>query len=223
MYKVDAKEAAPLLQRALMALLGAGPTSGCPGADLRTTCGYLYANALVLIQSDAAGQPLADCFEAARKVGFTQEDLSWFVRTKVMAEAPVTLGATLIKNCIIEMCLATECRIIADMVFTSRDDVEALKLQMNEAFSQAEEVAADDMDQATFRALVALHSALIYHLVETARPLPRMLQYQFAASLTTLVLGHRLYDDAGRADELRVENKIVHPAFAPMTGRALSA
>jgi len=32
----------------------------------------------------------------------------------------------------------------------------------------------------------------------------------------------RLYSDAGRADELRAENDVVHPAFMRPTGYALS-
>ena len=33
---------------------------------------------------------------------------------------------------------------------------------------------------------------------------------------------NRLYDDAGRADELREENQVAHPLFAPRIGVALS-
>jgi prophage DNA circulation protein len=61
------------------------------------------------------------------------------------------------------------------------------------------------------------------HLVETARPLPRMLNYRFYLTMPNVVMAHRLYADASRADELRNENKIVHPAFCPRQGRALSA
>jgi prophage DNA circulation protein len=61
------------------------------------------------------------------------------------------------------------------------------------------------------------------HLVQTALPLPRMLQYQFAQILPSLVMAYKLYDDASRADEVRDENKIVHPAFCPLAGEALSS
>jgi prophage DNA circulation protein len=36
-------------------------------------------------------------------------------------------------------------------------------------------------------------------------------------------MAYRLYTDASRADDVRDENKVVHPAFCPMTGLALSA
>lgn len=221
MIKADAQEAAPIMRRAVMTLAGAGSTLGDTGADLRQACGYLAANALALIQTDTAGPPLADCFDKARKAGFTQAQFA-NVRLSVVAEKPVSLGATMIQNSLIEMCLATECQVIAVMTFKSREDVDALKIKMNDAFNAMEEIAADDMAQVMYRALVELHGALMLHLVETARPLPRLLRFEFAAPMTTLVIGQRLYYDASRADELRDENKVVHPAFAPPTGRALS-
>ena len=50
-----------------------------------------------------------------------------------------------------------------------------------------------------------------------------MIGYQFAEVLPTLVISYRLYGDASRADEVRDENEIVHPAFCPTIGQALSA
>ena len=90
------------------------------------------------------------------------------------------------------------------------------------SFDQAEEVAADEMVLTVYKELVALHAAVTFHLYETARPLPQMLVYRFAIPRPTLVLSYRLYDTASRADELRGENKIVHPAFAPREGRAMA-
>jgi prophage DNA circulation protein len=222
MLKADAREATPIMQRAMHTLLGMGVTTGRPGADLRSACGDLIAHAQVLIQSDAIGPPLVNCFDLARKAGFTQIQLS-HVRDSVITETAVSLGAVLIRNAIIETSLATECRVIADMAFDNREAVDQLKLAMNATFNAVEETAADDMDQMAYQALISLHAALSFHLIETGRPLPRMIRFAFAAPLTTLVMAHRLYDDAGRADELRTENNVVHPAFAPPTGRALSA
>jgi hypothetical protein len=36
-------------------------------------------------------------------------------------------------------------------------------------------------------------------------------------------MSNRLYYDASRADELRAENKVVHPLFMLPTGQALSS
>jgi len=94
---------------------------------------------------------------------------------------------------------------------------------VNDVFADAEEVAADDMDQMSYRGLVELHANIIAFLVQTARPLPVMLTFAFAQSMPTLTMSNRLYYDASRADELRNENKVVHPLFMLPTGQALSS
>lgn len=222
MLKADAQEAAPIMDRALLDLLAAAPTRGRPGSDLRAACGALISKSAALIQADKAGQPLADCFGLAVKAGISQKQVS-YVRHRASAEQPVSLGAVLIKNAIIKLSLATEGRAIANMKFTSRGEVDALRTSMNVALNEAEEIAADDMDAMTYRALVQLHAAVTNYLVETARPLPRMIRFAFATPMPALVMTHRLYYDAGRADELCAENGVVHPAFMLPTGRALSA
>jgi prophage DNA circulation protein len=78
------------------------------------------------------------------------------------------------------------------------------------------------MEQMVYQSLLSLHGAVVFHLYATAKPLPQMLDFQFAAIRPTLVQSYRLYADASRADELREENKVVHPAFAPRQGRALA-
>jgi prophage DNA circulation protein len=221
MFKADAQEAALVCRTVLSALLTAAPTRGRPGSDLRTAVGDFLAEADAIIQNDQAGAPLDEIFVLAQQAGVTQAQLA-SVRVIAANESPVSVGATIIKNALIEFSLATEGRIIADMTFTSREDVEALRLEMNDAFEPMEEIAADDMAQMTYRALIALHAAIAFHLAETARPLPRMLSYSFYQTLPTVLIAYRLYADASRADEIRAENKIVHPAFAPLQGRALS-
>ena len=222
MNKTDAEEAATIAQAVMAAILNATPTQGRPGADLRTAVGDFNANALPLIQYDKSGPPLAAIFELTRKGGASLPQLA-HVRGVAAGSAPVTLGAVLMKNSLINLTLATEARIIADTTFTSRDAVEAMRDDMNEAFGAMEDIAADDMDSMTYRALIALQAAVTDHLVTTQRPLPVMLNFQFAAPGPTLVFAYRLYDDASRADELREENKVIHPLFARPFGRALSA
>lgn len=221
MYKVDAQEAVPICDRVLGILLTAAPTRGRPGSSLRTAIGDFLAHAEQLLQNDLAGPPLDDIFALARTTLISQTQMAQ-VRKAATKEMPKTIGATVIKNALILFALATETRIIANTTFTSHNDVEALKNEMNDAFAAMEEIAADDMAQMTYQAIIALHAAATFYLIETARPLPRMLGYRFFAPLPSLVVAYKLYSDAGRADELRAENKIVHPAFCRLTGLALS-
>jgi hypothetical protein len=222
MLRIDVAEATPIVQQAMKDLLLTISERGRPGSDARSAVGALLADLDALLKNDTLGDPLTDCFDLARKAGMTVPGVVTIYDGVVVA-APNTLGGKLVKNALIFLCGSIGARIIADMSFTSREDVEATKAQVNSAFNVAAEIAADAMDSAGYLATVRLHAATTHFLVETARPLPRMLMFRFAAPLTTLVAAHRLYDDAGRADELREENKVVHPAFMRHSGRALSA
>jgi prophage DNA circulation protein len=221
MFKIDAKEAAELSERTLKLMLAVSPTKGRAGADLRTAIGDFIAHAETLFYNDEAGQPLDEIFELARLVGITQAQLA-DVRTTTGEEKPATVGGALIKNALIHFSLATEGRIIASMAFRSRNDVDKLKNQMNVIFAAMEEIAADDMAQMTYQALINLHAAVTFYLIEMARPLPRMVRYRFNSSQPTLVTAYKLYADAARGDQLRAENKTIHPAFLQMAGVALS-
>jgi prophage DNA circulation protein len=222
MKRADATEAAPILDRMLAALVSFVPAKGRAGANARTAIGDTRANAYKLLIDDALGPPLDDCFQQALIAGITWQQIE-AVRVQVDQETPVSLGAMLIQNTGVRLCLATECYILAGMTFISRQQVEEIKTALFQPFQDAEEIAADDMDQMTFQSLITLHGAITNHLVQTALPLPRMLNYQFFQVLPSLVMAYKLYDDASRADEVRDENRIVHPAFCPLVGEALSS
>lgn len=222
MDKADAKEAMTIVQRVLDNLSKTIVMAGRIGADARSVLGSTRLNAYDMLRSDQIGPPLDQCFELCRLAGATFWEIEQ-VRVLTGLEKPVTLGATLIVNTCVEFCLATEGRIISDMTFVSRTDVENVQSTIQTPFNDAEELAADDMDQEAYMALVKLHAAITNHLVTTARPLPRVLNYAFASPQPSLTLAYRLYSDASRADEVRDENKIVHPAFCPYQGQALSA
>jgi prophage DNA circulation protein len=222
MLKPDAIEAKPIVEVTLNELLAWSPTSGRPGSDLRTAVGTTLANLPQLLQYDMLDGPLITCFDLAYTNGIQLYQIE-IVRRTAAAQTATLVGSTMTKNTLIELALATAGYIISGMTFVSRDDVDRIKLAINAAFEDMEEEIADEMDAMTWRAILKLHAAMSMHLVETARPLPRMLNYHFNLALPSVVLAHRLYADAGRADELRNENKIVHPAFCPLDGRALSA
>jgi hypothetical protein len=224
MFKPDVEEAVPVLQIMLSALLGVVPQSGNDAAQCRMACGRLSANAGLWLRNDIAGVPFAQCFDLARRAGTTVYGLraardEFKERTTTLK----TVGATLVRNTALRLSLATEGRIIADMTFVSMEDVDRVKSTLQAEFGEAQDIAADAMDAMTYRALIKLHAAIVAFLVQTARPLPRMLRYRFATVMPSLITAQRLYYDASRADELREENKVVHPAFMPITGRALSA
>lgn len=222
MFKYDVQEAAPIVTVTLDALLSWTATRGREGADLRAAVGRVKVNAKRLLQADLIATPLINCFDLARIAGINLQQLEQ-VRRVAAAQSAVSVGAIMTKDTMIELCCANTGLIIARAVFISRDDVDSTKKMVNATFDEIEEAIADQMDAMTWRALVKVRAAIIMHLYETARPLPRMLNFRFNFPMPTLVMAHKLYADAGRADELKNENKVVHPGFARPYGRALSA
>jgi prophage DNA circulation protein len=222
MNRNDAKEAAGIVERMMENLVATVPASGRPGSDARTMINDTRATAFSRLMADNIGPSLDQSFDLAMKAGSTLAQIA-SVREQVELETPKSLGATLIRDTGIGFCLATEAMLIGNMTFTSRQDVDAVKQSLMQPFAEAEEIAADAMDAEAFMAVVSLHAAINHHLVMTALPLPRMLKYEFFEPLPSLVVAYRLYGDASRADEVRNENKIVHPAFCPPMGQALSA
>jgi hypothetical protein len=222
MTKADTGEAVPILTRTLQALLGTVPNQGRPGAELRRVVGDLLSHAETLLHDDQAAAPMRRAFDLARQAGTTLASFG-DVRELTTAETPLTTGGKQTKDALIRFCLAQEARSIADTKFASRNQANQVRAEINDAFAVAEEVATDNMDATTYRVMVELHAAVMFHLTETARPLPRLVRFQFAGPLPTIKAAHRLYDDASRCDELREENRVVHPAFMLPTGVALSA
>ena len=222
MYRTDVLEAAPIVLRLLNHLAACIPAAGVGGSSARTAIGDTAAIVTSLLSNNTLGPPLANCFNQVMLAGASQPQIDQ-VRVLTSVETPKTLGGAMVQNAGIYLCMATEAQIIASMTFTSRQDVEAIKVTLRAPFNAAEALAADNMDQASFMALIGLDAAITNFLVTTARPLPRMTGYQFATSLPSLVIAYRLYQDASRADQVVQENRVVHPAFCPPTGIALSA
>jgi prophage DNA circulation protein len=218
----DIREAEKIVVKtADMLLATSNDQKGTTGSNLRRACGDLKAFAEQYISSGVIATKLSNSFVLARTTGATISEFNR-VRETVLAEAAVSLTAVTIKNVCIWFSLQQMSLGIAEVTFTSREDVEKIRHVVNTAFDQAEENAADEMALVPYKTLIALHAAVTFHLYETARPLPQMLSYKFFSVMPTLIISHRLYETGARADELRNENKVVHPAFASREGKALS-
>lgn len=223
MTRSEIDEAVAIIGRLATALLTTVPGSaGRAGADLRRACGDLVANAESYMRAAALAAPLLACFSQATTAG---ADLAGFdrVRAVLLAEAPAGLPAIAVVQAALRFSLAQSARVAAALAFVSQQDVAAVMLRLNAAFDGAETAAADEKDAANYRALIALHAAIVRHLADTERPLPRMVAYSFPVRLPALTLAQVIYADASRSDELVGENKVVHPAFCPSMGQALSA
>jgi prophage DNA circulation protein len=212
------------LKAVLDALLASGvDATSQDGATLRQLCGALAAEAIDRVQAGTFGTPLRACFEAATTAGATFAGMDR-VRQEAQGVTVPDLPVQRIAQTAARYALVEIVRILASTTFTSRQDVDAALARVNAAFVPAEDFAATRFNTEVWRALLALHGAVVRDLNARARPLPRIVTYAFGTRMPLLTLANRLHGDAGRAEELLAENRdTVHPLFMPASGRALSA
>jgi prophage DNA circulation protein len=208
--------------------------SGTDGAELQFLCGELMASAetefaaSLPITISTTPAPVGTfwgdftaCFDQAQIAGVTFEQFE-ILRILAEAELPITDAAIAVQNFSVRMVLVEESRILAATTFTSRDQIDGFIDTMRENFDGAILVAADNMDNVAYQALIALRGAVINDLSTRAIPLPRLVNYKLARRLPSLYLAQTIYQDASRNDEIVAFNDIIHPAFAPMQLRVLS-
>jgi prophage DNA circulation protein len=190
-------------------------------ANLRQTVGVLAAGAETEILAGSFATALAACFDAARLAGASVAAIE-AVRAAAAALTPLSAVAGIVVGAVIQLAIACECRIVADMTFASRDQVESVQSALDLAFDAAIDAASDDFDQVAVVALTSLRAAVMRDLTARARPLPQIVTYTFAQRMPALWIANRLYGDGSRFEDLIAENSPIHPLFMPATGRALS-
>lgn len=195
--------------------------TGRPGSMARQAGGDLIANAEMLVENATVAAALAEVFNLTRLAGASVDQIET-VRKHIVAVRVKYNAAFSVKNCSIRFALVQCAHVLADTAIKSRPEIDRYIDRMNAAFEQAELVAGNSLDQASYRAIIALHAAVTFDLTTRARPLPQMLTYDFARHQPALWIAQRLYCDAERTDELVDENKPVHPAFVQNPIRALS-
>lgn len=119
--------------------------------------------------------------------------------------------------------LAEAANAVASLIPRSSEESRALRQNLSREFDLTIERAADFGQPYMLRALRELHGKTVRDLIERGRPLARIVTFETVLPLPAVVLAHRLYQDAGRRDELTSENAATdHPAFMPSVGRAYS-
>lgn len=223
MKSSELKEAAAVLRVLLPELTSAAADQASEaGAALRQAVGSLDAQAETAINQATAITDLGDCFVYALNAGV---DFAGFgrMRSVAMTMTPRTWAAVVVVTSFVQLTLIWQAYLVASTIFTSRNQVDNYRAQLNAGFEAAELAASDLGDHTAYRALLAVHGAVIRDLTARARPLPQIIPYALPNRQPSLWLANRLYGDAARADDLARENRVVHPLFMPAAGRALSA
>jgi prophage DNA circulation protein len=194
--------------------------TGNIGTGLRRAVGMLVADPN-MIHMPTFAFAFAVCLDLARLSKATLPTMDR-VRKAALTETPKSLPAVLTVNAIVRLTLATEARIVAEMPFRSREEVDRIAVAMNAAFSETEETAADDLEQGTYMALINLHGGVTVHLANRGRVLPRVISYNYQMVMPALRMAQRAYSEPSRYQELIDENQVVHPAFMPVEGKMLA-
>lgn len=114
-------------------------------------------------------------------------------------------------------------RALAALDLASHDEATRYRARMRRLFDLAIDRASEFGRIDVMRELRALHAAITRDLIERGRPLARLVGYEVGVPLPSVVLAHMLYQDAGRAAEIRRENAgHDHPSFMPVAGKVLS-
>lgn len=211
---------------ALVLLTAMGDMAGSSGtalASFRRDLGALESDRRSALKAGTFVASLSDLFSSAADAGFSAIDFATLRRQAEDSLAGASGAVAVLYSTWIQFCLIAEAQYWSTATFTSRNDIDGVRSVMSAAFDRAIEDAADAQLTTVMRALNTLGAALQRHLIATARPLPRMITYTTARPLPSLVLAHRLYQDASRRDELEAENGVSNPLFMPTTGKALSA
>ena len=217
----EAKEVLGIIQRiGPVVLSSAVDPVGTVGTALRRAVGMLIADR-GLTDPQMFCFAFSVCVDLARHCDATLVTMDR-VRKAALAETPVSLPAIGTVMNIVQLTLATEARIVAYMTFKSRDEADQVAVQMNAAFAETEEAAADDYDVGTYMALLRLHGDVTQSLADRGRQLPRVIAYDYVAVQPSLRMAQRAYADPSRHQELIDENHVVHPAFMPRAGIMLA-
>jgi hypothetical protein len=220
--KTEFDEIEEIVIRITENLLAFTGKAGRSGAELRYQCGDLIARINIYLVDRTFANRLLYCFRLTTQTGIT---LDWMDRVikQLTLEQPTTLASTSVVQNSLIFALAQEARIIRATTYVSRDDVDNTMRRMKNWFETIKHIIADTMSGPAYQDFINLCAATTRYLTDTARPLPRMLRYELAATMPGLALSQYIYGEGDRSEELAAESKIVHPAFFQRTIRAMSA
>ncbi|MET3135353.1 prophage DNA circulation protein [Oxalobacteraceae bacterium GrIS 1.11] len=113
-------------------------------------------------------------------------------------------------------------RASADYLPTSSDDAAAVRAAVCAVLDREIGIAGDQGQDATFNALRAVRVAVSRDLAARGADLASITEVATGLPIPAPVLAQRLYRDPARADELVAQADPVHPAFMPVSFKALS-
>lgn len=106
---------------------------------------------------------------------------------------------------------------------TSYDDAVTIRNTVTGIIDAEILIAGDAGDDGSFTALRSLRQSVVSTLVSAGADLARLQTFTFSSPMPALTLANRIYQDPARAAELISEAAPIHPAFMPVSFRALAS
>lgn len=113
--------------------------------------------------------------------------------------------------------------VYASIDWPSSNAATAARAQVQSMIDAQLDLAADQGQDDLYRGWQAISGQAMQDLITRAQALPSLISYTNQASLPSLMLAYRWYQDADRADELDALNDVPDPMFMPFAGVRLSA
>ncbi|MCP1290937.1 DNA circularization N-terminal domain-containing protein [Chromobacterium sp. S0633] len=136
---------------------------------------------------------------------------------QAMTTAQNATAALLRRSAVIGVCQAS-----ASYQPSSYEGAAAMRARVTTLLDVEIQSAADQGLDATYLALRRLRAAVVADLTARGGKLSRMTTVSTPAPVPALLLAQRLYRDPARADELVQQADPIHPAFMPVSFKALA-
>jgi len=222
-YLTGVQEATAVLTGLLDRLQSSIPPGVTPEKNTARRLIYeLRSTAEAAIRGETLGDQLSAIIVACDAAGSTfpgVEAARQFLMDQVTSNS--TMVQAVFRSALL-MVLGLESTIVTRATYETRDDVQQMILHMRDAFEAAKAIGIDEVDVLVYQSLNALGGAVVNNLATASLQLPRFVSYTLKYPMPSLYIANRIYWDASRSDEIERENKVVHPAFCPITLRVLS-
>lgn len=198
-------------QRAASALAG---LLGAPG-DLASRIQGRIQAVLSLPASPLPASPLAALRGLRRLFHFGQDGMATGYSAPAVATTPARqaqiANEAAMTALMRQTAVATAAEASARCEFASFEDATELR----ESLAAALETESETADDTVYQALMDLRAAVVADITARGADLARIVIVRQRGTLPVLVVAHRLYGDATRAEEIVARNVICHPGFVP--------
>lgn len=140
--------------------------------------------------------------------------------TYQQAAADQAVAAT-VNSAILVLCSGAMASVAVTANPGSSDEAAALSERVSTQIDLALVSAGDRGDDDVYDALLSLRDSFLSTMATLSQELVELIDFRTTSPIPALTLANRLYQDAGRADELIAATTVPHPAFMPTKMKVL--